>query len=223
MTVKTIKVDYLARVEGESALQGRGARWRRWKGPSSTSSSRRRFFEALLRGRDFSEAPDITSRICGICPVAYQMSACARDRAGARRQRDRPAARPAPAALLRGVDREPRAPRLHAARPGFPRLRGRRRDGARPRRRGPPRASAQEGRQRDHGPARRARDPPDQRPRGRLLPRPLAQGARPPGRAAEMGARGGARDRPLGRGLRVPATPSPTSSWSPCPIPTNTR
>jgi sulfhydrogenase subunit alpha len=36
-----------------------------------------RFFEALLVGRSFAEAPDITSRICGICPVAYQLSACA--------------------------------------------------------------------------------------------------------------------------------------------------
>jgi len=36
-----------------------------------------RFFEALLVGRHFTEAPDITARICGICPVAYQMSACA--------------------------------------------------------------------------------------------------------------------------------------------------
>ena len=36
-----------------------------------------RFFEALLRGRGHSEPPDITARICGICPVAYQMSACA--------------------------------------------------------------------------------------------------------------------------------------------------
>ena len=34
-----------------------------------------RFFEAFLRGRRFTEAPDITARICGICPVAYQMSA----------------------------------------------------------------------------------------------------------------------------------------------------
>ena len=34
-----------------------------------------RFFEAFLRGRHYSEAPDITARICGICPVAYQMSA----------------------------------------------------------------------------------------------------------------------------------------------------
>jgi coenzyme F420-reducing hydrogenase alpha subunit len=28
-----------------------------------------------LRGRSFAEAADITSRICGICPIAYQMSA----------------------------------------------------------------------------------------------------------------------------------------------------
>ena len=34
-----------------------------------------RFFEAFLRGRDHREAPDITARICGICPIAYQMSA----------------------------------------------------------------------------------------------------------------------------------------------------
>jgi sulfhydrogenase subunit alpha len=35
-----------------------------------------RFFEALLRGRNYSEVPDITARICGICPIAYQMSSC---------------------------------------------------------------------------------------------------------------------------------------------------
>ena len=35
-----------------------------------------RFFEGFLRGRDFREAPDVTARICGICPVAYQMSSC---------------------------------------------------------------------------------------------------------------------------------------------------
>ena len=34
-----------------------------------------RFFKAFLRGRSFTEAPDITARICGICPIAYQMSA----------------------------------------------------------------------------------------------------------------------------------------------------
>ncbi|HUU71023.1 MAG TPA: Ni/Fe hydrogenase subunit alpha [Burkholderiales bacterium] len=34
-----------------------------------------RFFEAFLQGRHFTETPDIVARICGICPVAYQMSA----------------------------------------------------------------------------------------------------------------------------------------------------
>ena len=29
-----------------------------------------------MRGRDFQEVPDITARICGICPVAYQMGSC---------------------------------------------------------------------------------------------------------------------------------------------------
>ena len=71
---RTIKVDALARVEGEGALQVRfhegrlaDVKLRIYEPP--------RFFEALLRGRRFSEAPDITARICGICPVAYQMSA----------------------------------------------------------------------------------------------------------------------------------------------------
>jgi coenzyme F420-reducing hydrogenase alpha subunit len=71
---RTIRVDTLARVEGEGALliKMRGERvadvkLRIYEPP--------RFFEALLRGRHCSEAADITARICGICPVAYQMSA----------------------------------------------------------------------------------------------------------------------------------------------------
>lgn len=35
-----------------------------------------RFYEAFLRGRAHTEPPDITARICGICPVAYQTAAC---------------------------------------------------------------------------------------------------------------------------------------------------
>jgi len=71
---KTIKVDYLARVEGEGALYIRyddggvhDVQLKIFEPP--------RFFEAFMRGRDYLEAPDITARICGICPVAYQMSA----------------------------------------------------------------------------------------------------------------------------------------------------
>jgi sulfhydrogenase subunit alpha len=74
MARKTIKVDYLARVEGEGALKV-VVRDGVVKSAALSIFEPPRFFEALLQGRDFSEAPDITARICGICPVAYQMSA----------------------------------------------------------------------------------------------------------------------------------------------------
>lgn len=74
MTGRTIKVDYLARVEGEGALHARIA-GDRVEHVELNIFEPPRYFEALLRGRDFREAPDITARICGICPVAYQMSA----------------------------------------------------------------------------------------------------------------------------------------------------
>ena len=71
---RTIKVDYLARVEGEGALYVR-IKDNTVKDVKLKIFEPPRFFEALLRGRNYSEAPDITARICGICPVAYQMSA----------------------------------------------------------------------------------------------------------------------------------------------------
>ncbi|NUN48276.1 MAG: Ni/Fe hydrogenase subunit alpha [Candidatus Brocadiae bacterium] len=71
---RRIRVEALARVEGEGAMhiEVRGGkveevRLEIYEPP--------RFFEAFLRGRAFGEAPDITARICGICPIAYQMSA----------------------------------------------------------------------------------------------------------------------------------------------------
>lgn len=71
---RTIKVDDLARVEGEGAL------YLRVRGDEIQDLKFRiheppRFFEALLQGRAYSEAPDITARICGICPIAYIMGA----------------------------------------------------------------------------------------------------------------------------------------------------
>src|SRR5512147_3217896 len=75
LDTRTIRVNALARVEGEGALHlclsdGKctEARLEIFEPP--------RFYEAFLRGRDFREVPDITARICGICPVAYQMGAC---------------------------------------------------------------------------------------------------------------------------------------------------
>jgi sulfhydrogenase subunit alpha len=72
---RRIDVEALARVEGEGALHVRivgntleGVALRIYEPP--------RMFEGFLRGRHYTEPPDITARICGICPVAYQMSAC---------------------------------------------------------------------------------------------------------------------------------------------------
>ncbi|BAU87847.1 nickel-dependent hydrogenase [Streptomyces laurentii] len=72
---RVLRVEALSRVEGEGALYLRiddgtvgAAQLRIYEPP--------RFFEAFLRGRRHTEPPDITSRICGICPIAYQMSAC---------------------------------------------------------------------------------------------------------------------------------------------------
>jgi sulfhydrogenase subunit alpha len=73
---RTVGVGALTRVEGEGALhvdirdgELQAVHLRIYEPP--------RFFEAFLRGRSYVEPPDITARICGICPVAYQMSACA--------------------------------------------------------------------------------------------------------------------------------------------------
>jgi sulfhydrogenase subunit alpha len=75
MSIRTIKVENLARVEGEGALFVK-IKDRRVTDVQLKIFEPPRFFEAFLRGRKFGEVPDITARICGICPVAYQMSSC---------------------------------------------------------------------------------------------------------------------------------------------------
>ena len=72
---RTLVTTGLARVEGEGSMYVRVAggqveevRLDIYEPP--------RFFEAFLRGRAYTEPQDITARICGICPVAYQTSAC---------------------------------------------------------------------------------------------------------------------------------------------------
>lgn len=74
-STRTIRVGALTRVEGEGALHvelrdgvPERVELNIYEPP--------RFFEAFLRGRAYTEPPDITARICGICPVAYQISAC---------------------------------------------------------------------------------------------------------------------------------------------------
>ncbi|GAB4422739.1 MAG: nickel-dependent hydrogenase large subunit [Thermodesulfovibrionales bacterium] len=73
MVKRVIKVDYIPRVEGEGGIvieikDGAVLRlhMKVFEAP--------RFFESFLRGRPYSDAVDFTARICGICPVAYQMS-----------------------------------------------------------------------------------------------------------------------------------------------------
>ncbi|HJW22812.1 MAG TPA: Ni/Fe hydrogenase subunit alpha [Candidatus Limnocylindrales bacterium] len=68
------QVENLTRVEGEGSLQllvregvVEEARLQIFEAP--------RYFEALVAGRSPDEVLDIVARICGICPVAYQMSA----------------------------------------------------------------------------------------------------------------------------------------------------
>jgi coenzyme F420-reducing hydrogenase alpha subunit len=70
-TTRRIEVGALTRVEGEGALrvdvdgdQVTRVNLAIYEPP--------RFFEALLVGRPLEDVPDITARICGICPVAYQ-------------------------------------------------------------------------------------------------------------------------------------------------------
>lgn len=67
---QTIQLDYLARTEGETNLvikvgteQVEEIKLKIFEPP--------RFFEGFLVGRKFSEAGDIVSRICGICPISH--------------------------------------------------------------------------------------------------------------------------------------------------------
>jgi coenzyme F420-reducing hydrogenase alpha subunit len=74
-TDRALTVAALARVEGEGAMRVR-VDGDRVTDVQLNIYEPPRFFEAFLRGRGHTEPPDITARICGICPVAYQMSAC---------------------------------------------------------------------------------------------------------------------------------------------------
>jgi coenzyme F420-reducing hydrogenase alpha subunit len=74
VTHRSVEVPVIARVEGEGALHITveddeivDLRLQIYEPP--------RFFESFMRGRPYADVPDIVPRICGICPVAYQMSA----------------------------------------------------------------------------------------------------------------------------------------------------
>lgn len=75
MSDRRIFVDYIARTEGDGAIdiiigpngELKKARWEVWEPP--------RFFEAFMVGRKYDEVPEIVQRICGICPHAHHLAA----------------------------------------------------------------------------------------------------------------------------------------------------
>jgi len=73
MTTARIRVDHLTRVEGHGNIvvnvtDGVIEKCE-WQVPEAP-----RFFEAMIRGRHYSEVGRITSRICGICAVGHTLS-----------------------------------------------------------------------------------------------------------------------------------------------------
>ena len=220
---RTIRTDYLARVEGEGSLtvQIDGGRVER---AELRIFEPPRFFEALLRGRAFTEAPGHHRADLRDLPGRLPDERDERDGEPLRRRGPRADPHAAPAALLRRVDREPRAPHLHAARPRLPRLRRARSNSPAT----PPQIverglAAEEDRQRGDAPDRRARDPSDQRPRRRLLPGAVRARAR---RRSSSRSSGRARRRSR-RSAGPPASTFPSArssaSWSRCRTPTSTR
>lgn len=75
MTDRRVFVDYIARTEGDGAIdiiigpngEIKKARWEVWEPP--------RFFEAFMIGRKAEEVPEMVQRICGICPHGHHIAA----------------------------------------------------------------------------------------------------------------------------------------------------
>ncbi len=74
MSTLDINVHYVTRVEGHGNLQARIRDGKleecRWEVPEAP-----RFFEAMICGRAYYDAPCITSRICGICSIGHTLAA----------------------------------------------------------------------------------------------------------------------------------------------------
>jgi len=71
----TIDVNYLARVEGRGALNISISKDGKVEDLQFRIYEPPRFFESFLIGRKYDEVMELTSRICGICPVAHQITA----------------------------------------------------------------------------------------------------------------------------------------------------
>ncbi|TFH16182.1 MAG: Ni/Fe hydrogenase subunit alpha [Lentisphaerales bacterium] len=71
----SIKVHHVTRVEGHGNIvvdiKNGKVETCEWRVPEAP-----RFFEAMVRGRHYSEVARITSRICGICAVGHTLASC---------------------------------------------------------------------------------------------------------------------------------------------------
>ncbi len=75
MSSQKVNVCYVPRVEGQGSIKVEVGRGGRVKKCQFAIFEPMRFFEAFLRGRKFYEVHELASRICGICPVAHQVTA----------------------------------------------------------------------------------------------------------------------------------------------------
>ena len=174
------------------------ASWRR----ACRSSRRRATSSSSSSGGRPTRCIDIVSRICGICPVAYQMSAVHAFEHLFGVEID-PQVRALRRLLYCGEwIQSPRAAHLPAPRPGLPGLPVGDRDGRRPQAGRRPRPGDQEGRQPDPEHPRRPRDPSDQRARRRVLEGAPARCARRPPPSAGRRGRRCRRDHPDGGRVR---------------------
>ena len=68
-----VKVPFITRVEGEASLE-LSAKGNQVEKLQLKIVEPPRFFEQLLVGKNYSDVPELSARICGICPMAYQLT-----------------------------------------------------------------------------------------------------------------------------------------------------
>lgn len=70
MAIKTIKINHIAKMEGHTGFVAHIVNGDVKKAKLETLEGSR-LIEGILLGRDYFEAPMITGRICGICPIVH--------------------------------------------------------------------------------------------------------------------------------------------------------
>lgn len=68
-----LKVPFITRVEGEASLE-LSARDNHIENLHMRIFEPPRLFEQFLQGKPYYDVPELTARICGICPMAYQLT-----------------------------------------------------------------------------------------------------------------------------------------------------